>query len=232
MDHIEGTKRNQLILFPQSLDEYVREDNPVRFIDAYVESLDLEALGFRHIVPQETGRPPYHPGMLHKLYLYGYLNHIRSSRLLEKEAQRNVEVLWLTGKLMPDDKTIANFRRENREAIRGVYRDFTRLCRQTDLFDGELVAIDGSKFKAVNNHSRKLSYRKLKRVLEEIEKKIDHYLRELDENDARKPEERKFTTEELKDKIERVTERKEEYQGLQQRMKESGSCNLLLIFSP
>ena len=176
MDYIEGTDRNQLILFPQSLDEYIGEDNPVRFIDAYVECLDLGALGFRHVVPQETGRPP-HPGMLQKLYLYGYLNHIRSRRLLEKEAQRNVEVIWLTGKLMPDDKTIANFRRENRDAIRGVYRDFTRLCRKMDLFGGELVAIDGSKFKAVNNRSRNYTDRKLKRALEEIEKKIDHYLR-------------------------------------------------------
>jgi transposase len=228
MEHIEGTDRNQLILFPQSLDEYIGEDKPVRFIDAYVESLDLEALGFRHVVPQETGRPPYHPGVLQKLYLYGYLNHIRSSRLLEREAQRNVEVIWLTGRLMPDDKTVANFRRENREAIRRVYRDFTGLCRKMDLFGGELVAIDGSKFKAVNNRSRNYTDRKLKRAIGEIEKKIDHYLRELDENDARESEECKLTAEELKEKIERLKERKEEYQGLQQRMKEGGEKQISL----
>ena len=141
MDYIEGSNRDQLILFPQSLDEYISEDNPVRFIDAFVESLDLKALGFRHSVLQETGRPPYRPGVLLKLYVYGYLNRIRSSRLLEKEAHRNVEVIWLTGRLAPDHKTIANFRRDNGKAVREVCRAFTRFCRDLDLFGGELVAI-------------------------------------------------------------------------------------------
>jgi transposase len=141
MDYIEGANHSQLILLPQSLDEYISKDNPVRFIDAFVESLDLKELGFRHAVLQETGRPPYHPGILLKLYVYGYLNRIRSSRLLEKESHRNVEVIWLTGKLAPDFKTIANFRRDNRKAIRDVCRAFTRFCRELDLFGGELVAI-------------------------------------------------------------------------------------------
>ena len=138
MDYIEGS---ELTLFPQSLDEYISEDNPARFIDAFVEGLDPQALGFSHSVLKETGRPPYHPGVLLKLYVYGYLNRIRSSRLLEKEAHRNVEVIWLTGRLAPDHKTIANFRWDNGKAVREGCRAFTRFCRDLDLFGGELVAI-------------------------------------------------------------------------------------------
>jgi transposase len=228
MDYIEGSNRNQFILFPQSLDEYVSEDNPVRFIDAFVDSLDLEVLGFKHAVLKETGRPPYHPSVLLKLYVYGYLNRIRSSRLLEKEAHRNVEVLWLTGKLAPDHKTIANFRRDNREAIREVCRAFTRFCRELDLFGGELVAIDGSKFKAVNNKSRNFTDRRLKRAMKDIEKKIDAYLDEMDENDAQEPEERKLTAEELKEKIKTLRERMKNYKGLKKRMEESEESQISL----
>ena len=228
MDYIEGSNRNQLILFPQSLDEYISEDNPVRFIDAFVESLDLKELGFRHSVLQETGRPPYHPSVLLKLYVYGYLNRIRSSRLLEKEANRNVEVIWLTGKLAPDFKTIANFRRDNGKAVREVCRAFTRFCRDLDLFGGELVAIDGSKFKAVNNKGRNFTDRKLKRTMKDIDKKIDAYLQELDENDAKEPEERKLTTEELKEKIKTLRERMKKYKGFQKQMEESGETQISL----
>jgi len=228
MDYIEGSNRNQLILFPQSLDEYISEDNPVRFIDAFVESLDLKELGFRHSVLQETGRPPYHPSVLLKLYVYGYINRIRSSRLLEKEANRNVEVIWLTGKLAPDFKTIANFRRYNRKAIQKVCRSFTRFCRELDLFGGELVAIDGSKFKAVNNRGRNFTDRKLKRALRDIDKKIDAYLQELDENDAKEPEERKLTADELKKKIKALQERMKKYKGLQKQMEESGEMQISL----
>ena len=163
MDYIEGTDRDQTVLFPDSLDEYVARENPVRVIEAFVESLDLEALGFRHAVLNETGRPPYHPAVLLKLYVYGYLNRIRSSRMLEREAQRNVEVMWLTGKLAPDFKTIANFRRNNRSAIQQVCRTFTTFCRDLDLFSRDLVAIDGSKFKAVNSRERNFTDRKLQR---------------------------------------------------------------------
>jgi transposase len=228
MDYIEGSNRNQFILFPQSLDEYVSEDNPVRFIDAFVDSLDLEVLGFKHAVLKETGRPPYHPSVLLKLYVYGYLNRIRSSRLLEKEAHRNVEVLWLTGKLAPDHKTIANFRRDNREAIREVCRAFTRFCRELDLFGGELVAIDGSKFKAVNNKSRNFTDRRLMQAMKDIEKKIDAYLDELDKNDAQEPEERKLTAEELKEKIKTLRERMKNYKGLKKRMQESEESQISL----
>lgn len=228
MDYIEGSNRDQFILFPQSLDEYVSEDNPVRFIDAFVDSLDLEVLGFKHAVLKETGRPPYHPSVLLKLYVYGYLNRIRSSRLLEKEAHRNVEVLWLTGKLAPDHKTIANFRRDNRKAIREVCRAFTRFCRELDLFGGELVAIDGSKFKAVNNKGRNFTDRRLKRAMKDVEKKIDAYLDELDENDANEPDERKLTAEELKEKIKRLKERMKEYKGLKKKMEDSGETQISL----
>ena len=228
MDYIEGTNRDQFLLFPESLDEYISGDNPVRFIDAFVESLDLQALGFSNSVLKETGRPPYHPGVLLKLYVYGYLNRIRSSRLLEKEAHRNVEVIWLTGRLAPDHKTIANFRRDNGKAVREVCRAFTRFCRELELFGGELVAIDGSKFKAVNNKGRNFTDRKLKRTMKDIDKKIDAYLDELDENDAKEPEERKLTTEELKEKIKTLRERMKEYKGFQKQMEESGETQISL----
>ena len=187
MDYIEGTHRDQWILLPESLEEFVSPENPVRVIDAFVASLDLEALAFRHAVLNETGRPPYHPAVLLKLYIYGYLNRIRSSRMLEREAERNVEVMWLTGKLTPDFKTIANFRRHNRKAIQEVCRGFTTFCRDLDLFSRDLVAIDGSKFKAVNSRERNFTDRKLQRALQEIDKKIEAYLDELDANDAEEP---------------------------------------------
>ncbi len=153
MDYIRGINRNQVILFPEAVEDYITEDNPVRFIDGFVASLDLTGLGFTHATPAETGRPAYDPGDLLRLYLYGYLHRVRSSRMLEREAKVNLEVMWLLGKLTPDFKTIADFRRDNLAAIKGVCREFTLLCRKLKLFGGELVAIDGSKFKAVNNRS-------------------------------------------------------------------------------
>jgi len=154
MDYIRGTNRHQVMLFPESVEEYITEDNAVRFIDAFVESLDLAQLGFRRAQPAETGRPAYDPGDLLRLYLYGYLNRVRSSRMLERETKVNIEVMWLLGKLRPDFKTIADFRRDNLAALKQVCREFTLLCRKLGLFGGELVAIDGSKFKAVNNRRR------------------------------------------------------------------------------
>jgi transposase len=154
MGHIEGVDRNQLVLFPEALDEYISADNPVRFVDAFVDSLDPAALGFQHAVPKDTGRPPYHPRDLLKLFVYGYLNRLRSSRLLEKEAGRNVELMWLLRKLTPDFKTIADFGKDNRQAIRKVCRVFTLYCRELGPFGGALVGIDGSKFKAVKRRDR------------------------------------------------------------------------------
>src|SRR6516165_12559792 len=151
---VEGQDRSQLILLPDCLDDYVGEDNPVRIVDAFIDELDLAVLGFAGVVPEATGRPSYHPVTLLKIYLYGYLNRVQSSRRLEREGQRNVEVVWLTGRLMPDFKTIADFRKDNGPAIRQVCVSFIELCREMKLFTEAVVAIDGSKFKAVNNRDR------------------------------------------------------------------------------
>jgi transposase len=226
--HIQGIHRSQQIMFPESLDEYIGDENPVRFLDAFVDGLDLPALGFEHAVTRETGRPPYHPGLLLKLYLYGYLNHFRSSRRLEKEANRNVELMWLLRKLAPDFKTIADFRRNNGRAIREVCRQFTLLCRQWGLFGGELVAIDGSKFKAVNSRSRNFTRRKLKRLVERIDEKIERYLQELDENDEQEPNIYKPTAQELREKIEALKKHRQEHQALQQQLEESGERQISL----
>ena len=154
MHHIDGIDRDQITMFPEALDDYIHEDNPVRFVDAFVGSLDLSSQGLRRVIPADTGRPPYHPGDLLRLYIYGYLNRVRSSRRLEKEANRNVELMWLLRRLTPDFKTIADLRRDNHKAIQKVCRSFTLFCRECDLFGGELIAIDGSKFKAVNSRHR------------------------------------------------------------------------------
>ena len=151
---IEGQDRGQLILLPECLDDYVGEENPVRVVEAFIDELDLAALGFAGVVPEATGRPSYHPATLLKIYLYGYLNRIASSRRLEREAQRNMELMWLTGRLMPDFKTIADFRKDNGAPIRAVCSQFVVLCRALGLFTRAVVAIDGSKFKAVNNRDK------------------------------------------------------------------------------
>ena len=173
MHYVEGLNRNQLTLFPEALDDYISQDNPVHFLDAFVDTLDIEALGFKHAILAETGRPPYHPGALLRLYIYGYLNRLRSSRMLDREAHRNVEVMWLLRRLTPDFKTIADFRKDNREAIRQVCREFTLYCRELGLFGGELVAIDGSKFKAVNSRGRNYTKRQLKRAIQVLDEKIE-----------------------------------------------------------
>lgn len=228
MGFVQGIHRHQMVMFPELLDDYIADDNPVRFIDGFVDSLDLQALGFEHAVPKETGRPPYNPGDLLKLYVYGYLNRIRSSRKLEAEANRNVEVMWLLGKLAPDFKTIADFRRDNGEPIRAVCREFTLLCRSLELFGGELVAIDGSKFKAVNSRERNFTKRKLKALAKRVDSKIERYLQELDENDAQETDSKKLTKEELQEKIEWLKRRKGVYDELQQQMDESGESQISL----
>jgi transposase len=151
MGYINGFDRDQIVLFPEAIDDYVDTTNPVRFLDVFVDQLDLSTLGFTSATPNKTGRPSYHPGAMLKLYLYGYLNKIRSSRKLEHETQRNIEVRWLWRKLTPDFKTIADFRKDNPQALKQVCREFTLLCKQLDLFGRELLAIAGSKFKAVNS---------------------------------------------------------------------------------
>ena len=162
---IEGEDRTQVTLLPACLEDYVEAENPVRVVEVFVEGLDLGELGFAGVDPAVTGRPAYHPAVLLKLYIYGYLNRIQSSRRLEREAQRNVELMWLTGRLMPDFKTIANFRKDNGRAIRKV-------CRQLYLFTEAIVAIDGSKFKAVNNRDKNFTAAKMRRRMAQIEESI------------------------------------------------------------
>lgn len=198
---IEGDSRTQRTLLPEILDDYVTEVNAVRVVDVFVDELDLGRLGFDGIDPASTGRPAYHPAVLLKLYIYGYLNRIQSSRRLEVEAQRNVELMWLTGRLTPDHKTIANFRKDNGTAIRSVCRQFVVLCQQFGLFAEALVAVDGSKFKAVNNRDKNFTSAKLQRRMQEIEQSISRYLVELDTADRQEPEIAKVKAERLHDKI-------------------------------
>jgi transposase len=228
MNHIKGNDRDQLTLFPDALDDYISQDSPVRFIDAFVDSLDLIRLAFRHATLQETGRPPYHPADLLKLYLYGYLNHIRSSRQLEWESHRNVEVMWLIKRLTPDFKTIADFRRNNRKPIRRVCREFSLFCRKLDLFGSNLVAIDGSKFKAVNRRDRNFTKKKLERTIRKLDEDIDRYLDEMDEADAEEPEEKKLTAEELQEKIKEMKRMREEAEELEKKLDESGETQISL----
>jgi transposase len=230
MDYIRGTNRDQVILVPETVEDYITEDNPVRFIDALVASLDLGALGFTHATPGETGRPAYDPGDLLRLYLYGYLNRVRSSRMLERETKVNLEVMWLLGKLTPDFKTIADFRRDNLQAIKQVCREFTLLCQKLKLFGGELVAIDGSKFKAVNNRRRNFNEARLTKAIKALEEKIDGYLGSLDAADAAEtdPDEPTPNTVELRHKIAEMQQRKARYQALKQELKESGAKQVSL----
>jgi transposase len=228
MGYIRGEGRNQTYLLPETIDDYIGEENPVRFLDAFVEQLDLEQLGCVRATAAETGRPGYDPGDLLRLYLYGYLNRIRASRRLEKEAARNLELMWLLGKLRPDFKTIADFRRDNGAAIKQVCREFTLLCKELDLFGGELIAIDGSKFQAVTGRKRNFSGRKLVRLIEEIDAKIAAYLQQLDSQDAEETPLRTPTAEQMQQKLEQWQERKQRYQCYQQQLQQSGEKQIAL----
>jgi transposase len=187
MRFVAGQDRNQSTLFPELLDDYIGDDNPVRAIDVFVDELRLGDLGFDGVLPHATGRPAYHPATLLKLYVYGYLNRVQSSRRLERECQRNIELIWLTGRLAPDFKTIADFRKDNGEAIRKVCREFVALCRRLNLLSDASVAIDGSKFKAVNARDRNFTQTKMKRRLEQIDESIKRYLSQLDTADRQEP---------------------------------------------
>jgi transposase len=180
---VVGDDRSQSTLFPECLEDYLAEDNPVRAIDVFVDELDLGGLGFDGVEPEATGRPAYHPATLLKIYIYGYLNRVQSSRRLERECQRNIELVWLTGRLMPDFKTIADFRKDNGEAIRKVCREFVGLCRRLELLSEASVAIDGSKFKAVNTRDRNFTQAKMQRRLAQIDESIARYLSQLDSAD-------------------------------------------------
>ena len=186
---VEGANRNQATLLPECLEDFIAEDNPVRIVDAFVDELDLASMGFERITPAITGRPSYHPAVLLKLYIYGYLNRVQSSRRLERECQRNVELMWLTGRLAPDFKTIAEFRRSNGAGIRNVCRRFVIICRDLKLFTQAVVAIDGSKFKAVNSRDNNFTPNKIARRQEQIEQSIQRYLDALETADRTQPAE-------------------------------------------
>ena len=184
MSHIAGFERDQLLLLPEAVDDYVGTDNPVRFIDAFVDGLDLAGAGFARVEAKATGRPGYAPGDLLKLYIYGYLNRVRSSRRLEREAQRNIEVIWLLRGLKPDFKTIADFRRDNRGAFKSVFRQFVLLCRRLDLYGRELLAVDGTRIKAVNNKDRNFTRSSLQTFIRAADERLEDYLKRLDEGDV------------------------------------------------
>jgi len=210
---IEGENRFQSTLFPESLEDYIAEDNAIRVVDAFVEKLDLKQLGFDRAEPSATGRPGYQPATMLKIYVYGYLNRIQSSRRLERESHRNVELIWLTGRLMPDFKTIADFRKDNRKAIRRVCLEFVGVCRELKLFSATLVAIDGSKFKAVNSRDKNFTRKSVKRRLKRTQANIDRYLAKLDAVDQEEPEIREVTAEELQQKIASMEAKMEELKG-------------------
>jgi transposase len=193
-------------LLPECLDDYVGEDNPVRVVEAFVEQLDLREMGFEGVDPLATGRPSCHPAVLLKIYIYGYLSRIKSSRRLERETQRNVELMWLIGRLTPDFKTIANFRKDNGRAIRQVCRQFIVLCRRLNLFAQAIVAIDGSKFKAVNNRDKNFTSAKMQRRMAQIEESIERYLTAMDTADRAEPEVAQLKKGHLQDKIAALTE--------------------------
>ena len=184
---VEGADRGQSTLFPECLEDWIHEDNPVRVIDVFIEELDLAELGFDGVDAEATGRPSYHPSVLLKLYVYGYLNRVQSSRRLEREALRNIEVMWLTGRLAPDHKTIADFRKDNGRAVRRVCARFVALCRTMGLLTEANVAIDGSKFKAVNNRDKNFTRAKMERRLVQIEESVARYLHQLDSADRQEP---------------------------------------------
>ncbi len=211
MDHIRGTNRSEVQLIPPTIDDYVSADAPVRFIDAFVNSLNLVELGFTHAHCARTGRPPYNPATLLKLYLYGYLHRIRTTRRLEAETHRNLEVIWLLQGLHPDFKTISNFRSRNRKRFKAVFRDFNLLCRRMGLFGAQLVAIDGTKFKAVSNPRDHHTTKQLKKAIELVEKQIEAYLKQLDQADVEgAPISESDSPTGLKEKLARIQEHRED----------------------
>jgi transposase len=203
---VEGADRSQATLLPDCLDEFIAADNPVRIVDAFVEELELASLGFEGTTPASTGRPFYYPAVLLKIHIYGYLNRVQSSRRLEPKCQRNVELMWLTGRLAPGVKTIAEFRRSNGEGIRNVCRRFVMTCRDLKLFTQAIVAIDGSKFKAVNSRDNNFTPNKIARRQEQIEQSVQRYLDALETADRTQPAEVEAKTERLREKIETLRE--------------------------
>ncbi|MDQ2762273.1 MAG: IS1182 family transposase [Pseudomonadota bacterium] len=228
MTHIAGHDRFQTLLLPESLDEYVGQDNPVRFIDAFVDGLDLAAAGFIRVKPKTTGRPGYAPKDLLKLYIYGYLNRVRSSRRLEAETHRNIEVIWLLRHLKPDFKTIADFRRINHKAFRPIFRQFVLLCRQLDLFGRELIAVDGTRIKAVNNKDRNFTRASLTKFIKLADAKLDDYLQRLDQSDAAEAKTTGSRVKNLAEKIAAIRERRTRCKAMLEQLERTGENQISL----
>jgi transposase len=228
MAHICGFERDQLLLLPEAVDDYVGADNPVRFIDAFVEGLDLVKSGFARVQPEATGRPGYAPGDLLKLYIYGYLNRVRSSRRLEAETHRNIEVIWLLRTLKPDFKTIADFRAENRAAFKSVFRQFTLLCKRLDLFGRELLAVDGTRIKAVNNKDRNFTRNSLEKFIQAADERLADYLERLDEGDAAEKATGGARVKNLAQKIEALSKKRGQYDAMLRQLERTGEDQISL----
>tara|TARA_Y100000034_G_scaffold10687_1_gene11186 strand:- start:687 stop:2120 length:1434 start_codon:yes stop_codon:yes gene_type:complete len=222
--HIQGQGRHQVTLFPEALDDFVSDDNPVRVIDVFVNELKLDALGFERVHAKQTGRPGYHPATLLKLYIYGYLNRVQSSRRLEKEAHRNVELMWLLERLTPDFKTIADFRKDNGKGIKHACRKFVELCRQMNMFTDAIVAIDGSKFKAVNAKKNNYTPQKAKDHIARIEASISDYLEKLDTADSEDVSEKQVQS--MQDKLAWLKNRLAELKQVEEEVNKQGDKQL------
>lgn len=227
MGYVEGADRHQIMLLPESIEQMVDEENPVRVIDAFVDGLNIEKLGFTKAKPAETGRPAYDPRDLLKLYIYGYFNKIRSSRKLMKECQRNIELFYLLRRLTPDFRTIADFRKQNAEALKGVFREFVGICMAMKLYQAELVAIDGTKIRAVNSKANSYNVETLVSKLVRIEENIQRYLSEMDQLDKTETDEQKINKEKLQAKIESLKERQQRYQDYQKQLNATGETQIL-----
>jgi len=225
---VEGEDRSQVTLLPECLDDYIAEDNPVRVVDAFVEELDLQALGFEGVEPANTGRPSYHPSVLLKIYIYGYLNRVQSSRRLERECQRNVELMWLTGRLAPDFKTIADFRRDSGKGIRSACRQFVMICRHLKLLTQASVAVDGSKFKAVNNRDRNFTPHKLEQRMRQVEESIERYLGALDTADRTQPADLELKTARLNEKLSKLRTQMQQLREIERRLQDQPDKQLSL----
>lgn len=221
MAFIKGMDRNQKMMFPEYIDDYIDSNNPVRVIDAYVDTIDFKELGFTKSEEYRKGASGYYPGDVMKLYLYGYTHATRSSRRLERETYVNIEVIWLLRGLKPDFKTIADFRKENKEQIEKIFKDFTLLCKQLNLFGEKLIAVDGTKIKASNSKRNNFSEKKIKRQLKYIEEKTKEYFDMLENNDKIEASNHRYSTEEIQKKINILKERKENYESMQNKLAES-----------
>src|ERR1700723_3657064 len=229
MTHIAGFGRDQLLLLPEAVDDYVEAENPVRFIDAFVDGFNLAAAGFGRVEAKATGRPGYAPGDLLKLYIYGYLNRVRSSRRLEREGQRNIEVIWLVRGLKPDFKTIADFRRDNRAAFRGVFRQFVLLCRRLDLYGRELLAVDGTRIKAVNNKDRNFTRASLRAFIRTADERLNQYLERLAHSDVEDgAASGGARTKKLAEKIAALSEKRGRYQAMLAQLERTGEDQISL----